>query len=284
MARNSKDSGDMEMAESVRGGNRDNEESRGLNHDASSVSQAPSRREPLRSALSVKTSHSRYDRYSRANDDDETDAGISVVTASAASTSLWKRMKASSAAFFSDMFGSEFDFGAAYRRAKGLGDGFSSSVTTRTDQQDQVRAWEHLRFFPLTFKDGKFETQYGLICSQLFIGRLFLVLIALVFVVIPILWWLGAVCFLDVNLNEQSKGAWIAFHVAFGTNLLTATISLVLTIFPKLIPIIRKYFELYAYANVLSVSSGHPDGFLLQLHPLLQAALFCRLSGSLRQA
>ncbi|KAL8447555.1 hypothetical protein Emed_004343 [Eimeria media] len=250
MARSSRTSGDMELARSEKDDAYESEERR----KESGVSRATSRsRGPLQSALSVRTTHSKYDKYSRANDDDETEAAMSMV-GSSGRPGCFKRMKASIAAFMSDMFGSEFDFAAAYRRAKGLSDGYQSSVTTRTDQQEQIRAWEHLKFFPLTFKDAKFETQYGLICSQLFIGRLFIVLIALVFLVIPILWVLGSLCLIDIELNVTSVGAWIAFHAAFGTNLLIALTSLVLTTFPKIFPSLRRYFEFYAYLNVFAVS------------------------------
>ncbi|KAL8428685.1 hypothetical protein ACSSS7_007074 [Eimeria intestinalis] len=249
MTRSSRTSGDMEMARSERDAGYESEERR----RESGVSKVSSKsRAPLQSALSVRTTHSRYDRYSRANDDDETEGAGSTVDNY--KPGCFKRMKASIAAFMSDMFGSEFDFGAAYRRAKGISDGYQSSVTTRTDQPDQIRAWEHLSFFPLTFKDAKFETQYALICSQLFIGRLFIVLIALVFLVIPILWLLGALCLLDIELNVSSVGAWIAFHAAFATNLLIALTSLILTTFPKICPSLRKYFEFYAYLNVFAVS------------------------------
>ncbi|OEH75586.1 3 5 -cyclic nucleotide phosphodiesterase domain-containing protein [Cyclospora cayetanensis] len=230
------------MGDSLRDDGRS--EKQHLNYDESVAS-----RGPPHSAISVRTTHSRYERYSRANDDEQTEAAVSVATG--APSGCWKSIKGRMTEFFSDMFGSEFDFGAAYRRAKGLSDGFQSSITTRTEQQDQVRAWDHLKFFPLTFKDSKFETQYSLICSQLFIGRLFLVLIALIFMVIPVLWLLGALCFLDVELNHQSFGAWIAFHASFAANLIIAIVSLILTVFPKLIPAVRKHFELYAYVNVL---------------------------------
>ncbi|KAL8270910.1 hypothetical protein Esti_005164 [Eimeria stiedai] len=240
-------SGDMEMARSDRDDACESQERR----RESGVSRATSRsRGAVASAVSVRTTHSKYDKYSRATDDDVTEAAMSIV--GNGRQGCFTRMKASVAAFMSDMFGSEFDFGAAYRRAKGISDGYQSSITTRTDQQDQVRAWEHLKFFPLTFKDAKFETQYGLICSQLFIGRLFIVLIALVFLVIPILWLLGSLCLLDIQLNVTSEGAWIAFHAAFATNLLIALTSLILTTFPKIFPSLRKYFELYAYMNVFA--------------------------------
>lgn len=251
MAQNPKSRDDIEMGDCARADGRRSEEREQLSCADSGTSRV-SRKMPLRSALSVRTTYSKYEKCSHASEYEQTDAGLSV--SRTPGTGCWKAVKAHIADFFSDMFGSEFDFGAAYRRAKGLGDGFQSSVTTRTDQQEQVRAWEHLKFFPLTFKDNKFETQYGLICSQLFIGRLFLVLIALIFIVIPVIWLLASFCFVDVDLETQSYGAWVAFHTSFAINLGIASVSLALTIFPKIIPVLRRYFELYAYVNVLAVS------------------------------
>ena len=213
----------------------------------SATSACTTRRLQINPTVTMQTIRSRYERYSNSG----LGEASSAVTLSP--SSCWRRLTSRIQEFLSDMFGSEFDFGAAYRRAKGLGDGYQSSITVRTDQQEQVKAADHLNFFPLSFKDCKFETQYGLICSQLFIGRLFLVLLAIVFIVIPVMWALGSLCFIDVGLDTQSWGAWVAFHVSFLTNLSIAVVSLVLIIFPKLVPFVRRHFELYAYANVLLV-------------------------------
>ncbi|CDJ49845.1 hypothetical protein, conserved [Eimeria brunetti] len=214
---------------------------------ASARSASTTRRLQINPTATMRTSRSRYDPCCC---NSSLEAAASAAAGTGAGGCL-KRLKARVAEFLSDLFGSEFDFGAAYRRAKGLGDGYQSSITVRTDQQEQVKAADHLTFFPLTFKEKKFEKQYGLICSQLFIGRLFLVLIAIIFLVIPVMWLLGSRCFIDVGLDTQSWGAWLAFHLSFLINFCIAVCSLVLIIFPKIWPSVRRHFELYAYANVL---------------------------------
>ncbi|KAL8426524.1 hypothetical protein Efla_004889 [Eimeria flavescens] len=322
MPQTAHNSGDIEMAGPSEEG-REFEESDAQRRDSKGSrrggpsSRGPSSRGPShasQSALSVRTSRSKYDKYSRANEDEDPERAVSGFSTGTAGP--FKKMKASTAAFFSDMFGTELDFAAAFRKAKGERDGMGRAVTSRTEQQEHtVRAWEHLKFFPLTFKESNFETQYGLICSQLFIGRLFVVLLALTFLVIPVLWLLGSLCLLDVDLNKTSEPAWIAFHIAFATNLVIALCSLILTAFPKIMPCLRKYFELYAYWNVFAwlsmllivlatfptlvkappqmeqlwtvdaheieafLHAGHPSCGSLQTVPGLQSFLSCLQSG-----
>lgn len=197
---------------------------------------------------SVQTVQFVADRTSAALVDDEASVAVRP--------GCWETLVFRTREFLTDMFGSEFDFATAYARAKGTADStLQSAITSRTDnQQEAVRASEHLKFFPLTFKDTVFENEYALICSELFIGRFFLVLVALIILVIPVLWVLSARCWMDVQLPEHSQSAWVAFHVAMAVSAAAALTSLNLTVFPKIIPPLRRHFEHFTYANVFLVS------------------------------
>ncbi|CBZ54356.1 putative cAMP phosphodiesterase [Neospora caninum Liverpool] len=163
---------------------------------------------------------------------------------------LLGRMRDRMDAFMTDIFRSETDFHTAYTNAKTRIGGLASSTTSRSETTDGVSATQYLHFFPLRFRDGGLETEYGQVCGQLFIGRDFLVLCFTILFIIPTTWYLADYSFSAIDLREHSYGAWIAFHTACGVDLLVGLISLICLIFPQVCPILHNHYESFSYVIV----------------------------------
>ncbi|KYF42118.1 3'5'-cyclic nucleotide phosphodiesterase domain-containing protein [Toxoplasma gondii ARI] len=160
------------------------------------------------------------------------------------------RLRESVDVFVSDIFNSETDFHTAYTNAKTRIAGMASSTTTRSETAEGISASQYLRFFPLRFREGDLETEYGQVCGQLFIGRDFLVLVFTILFIIPTAWYLGDYCFQSIDLREHSYSAWVAFHSACGVDLLVGLASLLCILFPRFCPCLRNHYEVFSYAIV----------------------------------